>query len=88
VGLLCLLKVHDQSSQLEGIKVATSPPPINHLLFADDNFLFFKESGEGAKELSSLLNDYCQASVQQINKYNSLIFFTKGCPQPDQDPKL
>jgi hypothetical protein len=49
-------------------------------------FCFFKESGEGAKELSSLVNDYCQASVQQINKYNSLIFFTMGCPEPNQDP--
>ena len=40
-GLLCLLKSRTQSSSLSGIKVAASAPMVSHLLFADDNLLFF-----------------------------------------------
>jgi hypothetical protein len=39
--LSCLLKTHDQSLQLGGIKVAPSAPPVNHLLFVDHSLLFF-----------------------------------------------
>ena len=84
-GLSCLLKDNDESSHLGGIKVAPSAPPVNHLLFADDSLLFFKGSREGAEELSNLLEVYCQASGQQINREKSSIFFTKGCPQATRD---
>jgi hypothetical protein len=40
-GLSCLLKSRNQSSVLNGIKVALSAPMVSHLLFADDNLLFF-----------------------------------------------
>jgi hypothetical protein len=80
-GLSCLLKVDDNSSHIDGIKVATSAPLVNHLLFADDCLLFLKCSIEGAEELSSLLEKYCRASGQKINKEKSSIYFTKGCPQ-------
>nr|XP_051221174.1 uncharacterized protein LOC127339353 [Lolium perenne] len=80
-GLSCLLKSNVQSSHLEGIKVAPLAPPVNHLLFADDSLLFFKGSREGTEALSGLLEVYCQASGQRINRDKSSIFFTKGCPQ-------
>jgi ribonuclease HI len=78
-GLSGLLK-SNQSLHLSGIKVATSAPPVNHLLFADDSLLFFKASVEGAQEVSYLLDVYCQASGQRINRDKSSIFFSKGCP--------
>ena len=84
-GLSCLLKDNDESSHLGGIKVAPSATPVNHLLFADDSLLFFKGSREGAEELSNLLEVYCQASGQRINREKSSIFFTKGCPQATRD---
>jgi hypothetical protein len=84
-GPSCLLKVHDQSSQIGGIKVAPTTPPVNHLLFADDSLLFFKGSREEAEELSSHLDVYCQASGQRINTDKSSIFFTKGCPHARRD---
>jgi hypothetical protein len=81
-GLSCLLKSRSvvPSSKLEGIKVASTAPAVNHLLFADDSLLFVKASIEGADEVSSVLEVYCQASGQRINKDKSSIFFTKGCP--------
>jgi hypothetical protein len=61
-GLLCLLKDKDQSSALNGLKVAPTAPAVNHLLFADDSLLFFKASTEGARELKEVLQKYCNAS--------------------------
>jgi hypothetical protein len=55
------------------------------MLFVDDNLLFLKGSREGAEELSCLLEVYCQASGQRINKDKCSIFFTKGCPQTRRD---
>ena len=47
-GLSCLLKSQRESSNLGGIQVAPSAPPVNHLLFADDSLLFFKANSVGA----------------------------------------
>jgi hypothetical protein len=80
-GLSCLLKNSVQSSTLDGLKVTTSAPAVNHLLFADDSLLFFKASSEGAREIKSVLNMYCNASGQRINMDKSSIFFSKGCPE-------
>src|SRR5688572_28006467 len=41
-GLSCLLKARNQSSVLNGIKVAPSAPVVSHSLFADDSLLFFR----------------------------------------------
>jgi hypothetical protein len=40
-GLSVLLKNTEQMGWLEGIKVCRKAPSITHLLFADDNLLFF-----------------------------------------------
>ncbi|WVZ88323.1 hypothetical protein U9M48_034858 [Paspalum notatum var. saurae] len=54
---------------------------VNHLLFADDNLLFFRASGESAHEVNNVLRSYCHASGQQINLDKSSIHFAKGCRQ-------
>jgi hypothetical protein len=61
-GLSSLLKQSRLSPHLEGIKVAATTPAVNHLLFADDSLLFVKASVEEAKEVSDLLDAYCNAS--------------------------
>jgi hypothetical protein len=80
-GLLGLLKQSRHSSQLEGLKVAPTTPVVNHLLFADDSLLFVKASQEGAMEVVSLLDKYCNASGQIINLDKSSVFFSKDCPK-------
>ena len=84
-GLSCLLNHQSQSSVLSGIKVASTAPPVNHLLFADDSLLFFKATSEGAVEVAISLEVYCQASGQRINKDKSSIFFSKKCSQAIRD---
>jgi hypothetical protein len=61
-GLSCLLNSNNQSSALNGVKVASTAPAVNHLLFADDSLLFFKASREGAVEMRNMLLNYCNAS--------------------------
>ena len=80
-GLSCLLKSQNQSSQLSGIKVAPSAPPVNHLLFADDSLLFFRASVDRAKSVSNLLDTYCNASGQRVNRDKSSILFSRVCPE-------
>jgi hypothetical protein len=69
-----------QSSSLQGLKVASTAPAVNHLLFADDSLLFVKASVEGAREVAEVLDAYCQASGQRINLDKSSVFLSKGCP--------
>ena len=59
-------------------KTRESAPPMNHLLFADDSLLFVKASAEGAREVSSLLDVYCQATSQRVNHFKSSIPLAKG----------
>ena len=61
--------------------MAPSAPPVKHLLFADDNLLFFKANSVRATEVNQLLDIYCQATGQRINYDKSSIFFIKGVPE-------
>ena len=81
VGLSCLLKSKSGSSNLAGLQVAPSAPPVSHLLFADDNLLFCKANSNGDNEVNLVLNSYCQASGQRINFAKSSIYFSKGVPK-------
>jgi hypothetical protein len=61
--------------------VAPYAPAVNHLLFANDSLLFVKASEEGACDVKSLLDKYCEASRQRVNLDKSSVFFSKGCPE-------
>ena len=60
--------------------MAPSAPLVSHLLFADDNLLFFKSDRVSAEEVKDILQVYCEASGQQVNMDKSSIHFAKGCP--------
>lgn len=61
--------------------MAQDAPQVNHLLFADDSLLFFHATPAMAGRVESLLQTYCAASGQRINKDKSSIFFSKGCSE-------
>jgi hypothetical protein len=58
------IESHGSEQALKGIKVVPSAPVVSHLLFADDNLLFFKEDRKNAQEAIDVLNTYCQALGQ------------------------
>ena len=78
-GLSSLLKSSVPGESIHGIQVAPDAPIVNHLLFADDSLLFFDATPEMATRANVLLQRYCDASGQRINKDKSSIFFSKGC---------
>lgn len=49
-----------------GVKLAQAPA-ITQLLFADDNFLFFKANSDEETVVKALLNDYELHSSQSVN---------------------
>jgi hypothetical protein len=61
-GLSFLLNRSNQSLVLSGLKVESTTPAVNHLLFADDSLLFFQASNEGALVLKDVLDKYANAS--------------------------
>ena len=73
-GLSCLLKTSNPAESIHGITVAPGAPQVNHLLFADDSLLFFDATPEMAMRVESILQKYCAASGQRINKDKSSIF--------------
>jgi hypothetical protein len=79
VGLSCLSK-HSFSSELHGLKVAPTAPAVSHLLFADGSLLPFKAETVVVAKVQGVLDLYCMASGQQINRDKSSIFFSKRCP--------
>jgi hypothetical protein len=84
-GLSCLLKDKNESSSLHSIKVAPSAPMVNHLLFADDSLLLFKVDGNCATIVQEILDTYCAASGQQVNREKSSIHFSKGFPNSKKE---
>jgi hypothetical protein len=57
-SLSCLLKHHSLSSDLHGLKVATSALAISHLLFADDSLLLFKADVASVGKIQEILETY------------------------------
>ena len=74
-GLSCSMKAN---GGVKGISVAPSAPSVNHLLFADDNLLFFEANEASATHINEQLIKYCNDSGQQVNMEKSSIFFGKG----------
>lgn len=57
----------ESSSKLHGIKIARSAPPISHLLFADDLFLFCRTKYQEVEALKQALNLFKNWSGLRIN---------------------
>ena len=77
-GLSCLLKSLNPDDSIPGIQVAPNAPQVNHLLFADDSLLFFHATPAMATRVDLLLQRYCAASGQRINKEKSSIFLARA----------
>ena len=61
-GLIGLLRRAAVSNSITGIKVCSGAPSLNHLLFADDSFIFCTVSVETNGRLFELLKCYGDAS--------------------------
>lgn len=57
-GLSRSLKNAAENDTINGCCVCMASPAITRLLFADDNFLFFKSTTEEASLVKQILNEY------------------------------
>jgi hypothetical protein len=60
-------------------------PDFSHQNLVDDSLLFFKANLESALVVKETLQQYCDASGQQINTDKSSIHFAKKCQQSVRD---
>lgn len=79
-GLTALLHYFETRKLIIGIKVARSAPPISHIFFADDSYIFCKASNENAENILSLLRIFEKASGRKLNVDKSSMFFSSNTP--------
>lgn len=65
---------------LKGIKLNRWCPTLSHLFFADDDIFFLDGKLLECQNLANIINQYCYATGQAINRNKSSIFFSKFCP--------
>lgn len=75
-GLTALLKHYELHKWLHGVRICRKAPVINHMLFADDSYIYCKADVEEANKVVELLNTYENASGQRINRNKSSVFFS------------
>ncbi|XP_074270950.1 uncharacterized protein LOC141594862 [Silene latifolia] len=64
---------------IKSIKICKNGPDISHLLFADDSFFFIRGDYGDLDFLMNIIDEYCVASRQCINKDKSSILFSRNC---------
>ncbi|PRQ44379.1 putative ribonuclease H-like domain-containing protein [Rosa chinensis] len=63
---------------IQGIKVTPTAPILQHLLFADDSFLFGSATEEECQQFRNILYAYEIASGQRVNLQKSNVAFSKN----------
>ena len=75
------IQIGIQNGFISGIKMGRHCPVLSHLLFAD-NFLFFlRAEVENCRRAIKIIEDYCQASGQLVNRDKSCVVFTANVPE-------
>ncbi|GAA0172885.1 hypothetical protein LIER_26619 [Lithospermum erythrorhizon] len=60
-----MLREAEEGKTISGIKISRDSPRVNHILFADDTFVFSKATVQKALEIGRILGDYDRASGQK-----------------------
>uniref|UniRef100_A0A803P703 Uncharacterized protein n=1 Tax=Cannabis sativa TaxID=3483 RepID=A0A803P703_CANSA len=71
-----LIKKFEDDHVIQGCRVAKGAPPITHMLFADDSYLFCQASPNTAVKIKQMLHSVELASGQKVNVSKSFIFFS------------
>ncbi|XP_024630887.1 uncharacterized protein [Medicago truncatula] len=80
-GLSSLIRRAEARGDLRGTSVCRGAPPVTHLLFADDCFLFFKTTENQAQVMQSILTTYEAAFGQSISLPKSETFYSRKVPE-------
>jgi len=77
-GLSAIIKNHELRGTFHGNCICRAAPSINHILFANDSFIFCKATPAEAQLLKGILSNYEQASSQAINYRKLVIAFSQN----------
>jgi len=77
-SLSSLIRDAEERQVISGTSICHGAPPVSHLLFADDCFLFFKAKDSQAHVMKNILNIYEAASGQAISLPKSRIFYSRN----------
>lgn len=77
-GFSAMLQEAEDNGRLQGIKICSNAPSVNHLLFADDSLLLIKANKRNAQEVQRILDEYEKCSGQMINREKSSVLFSKN----------
>lgn len=75
---LMLLKLQEQGEK-EGIKVARNSSAINHLLFVDDAYIFFKANVTTCRKVRDMLQTFCSISGLSLNLNKTELLLGPSC---------
>lgn len=75
-GLSAVIRRNEEVGLVHGISIARGAPPISHLLFADDCYVFIKATTQEARCMKSILERYEKLSGQEINLMKSTVTFS------------
>jgi len=78
--LSTLIKKAVDLDHITGIKLNRWCPSLTHLFFADDAIFFLHGTITECQNLSNILQQYCIATGQEINRNKSGIYCAKDCP--------
>ncbi|XP_061993634.1 uncharacterized protein LOC133711546 [Rosa rugosa] len=73
-----MLKNAEEQQLLHDVSIVASAPPISHLFFADDFFIFMNAESDECTRLRQIFQWYEEASGQQVNFQKSCISFSKN----------
>ncbi|XP_019158912.1 PREDICTED: uncharacterized protein LOC109155728 [Ipomoea nil] len=84
-GLSALIDNRMSRSLLHGVCLARGAPPVTHLLFADDCFLFMRANLVETSQMKEILDIYAGASGQLVNYDKSVVCFSANTPSANRD---
>lgn len=61
-----------------GVPIARGGPSVSHLLYADDILVFAEASMTAAKNIATILGNYCAWTGQRVNVMKSAVMFSKS----------
>lgn len=72
-----LITKKEEEGKIHGYQVSQSSPPISHLLFADDIFIFCRATLAEAHQLIDTLKQFSDITGQVVNYKNQLVYLAK-----------
>lgn len=83
-GLSALLHRYEDNQLIKGIKICCQAPNINHMLFADDSYIYCGANIGEAVSVKNLLYNFELASSQKVNLEKSSICFSSNINSQDR----